>query len=189
MTRALLGLLIPADSIDYCARQIASSNQKGGETVASYAMRYPTLIGQFPSAVDRAADNRTTWSAMMIALSQHGFKPSVRWLQLIDKTCTTMKEAIERARCHEASGLAGGHVMALFNHVPHSALDRTPEKNRPLSRIVRLTSGVEVGRRPTSAPPVARRQTTTPRFVPTPRAAASRVTRHSNAEHALVRSV
>ena len=35
MTRALLDLLMPANSIDNCARQIASFNQKGKETVAS----------------------------------------------------------------------------------------------------------------------------------------------------------
>ena len=132
MTCALLDLLMPADSIDNCARQIASFNQKGEETVASYAMRYRTLIGQFQSAVDRAADNRTTWSAMMVALWQHGLKASVCCLQLTDKPCTTMKEAIVRARRHEASGLAGGHVSALFNRVPHSALDRTPARPAPV---------------------------------------------------------
>ena len=35
MTRALLDLLMPADSIETCASQIASFNQKGEETVAS----------------------------------------------------------------------------------------------------------------------------------------------------------
>ena len=69
---------------------------------------------------------------MMIALWQHGLKPSVRCLQLIDKQCTTMKEAIERARRHEASGLAGGHVNALFKHVPYSALDHTPARPAPV---------------------------------------------------------
>lgn len=39
-----------------------------------------------------------------------------------------MNEAMERARRHGALSLAGGHVSAPLNHVPHSVLDRTPAK-------------------------------------------------------------
>lgn len=138
MTRALLDLLMPANSIDECARQIANFNQRGAETVSAYAMRYRTILLQFQAAVDRVDDKRTTWSAMTVALWQQGLKPDVRCLQLNDKPATSLKEAIDSARRHEATGLAGGHVSALFQQVPHRAFDRSasrsPSQNRSNSK-------------------------------------------------------
>ena len=61
---------------------------------------------------------------MTVALWQQRLKPSVRCLQLTDKPAISLKEAIDRARRHEATGLAGGHVSALYHQVPHRALDR-----------------------------------------------------------------
>ena len=128
MTRALLDLLMPANSIDECARQIASFSQKSAETVSAYAMRFRTILSQFQAAVDRVDDNRTIWNAMTVALWQQGLAPNIRCLQLTDKPATSLKEAIDRARRHEASGLAGGHVSALYHQVPHRALDRLASK-------------------------------------------------------------
>ena len=138
MTRALLYLLMPANSIDECARQIAAFNQTGAETVGAYAMRYRTLLSQFQAAVDRVDDHRTPWNAMTVTLWQQGLKPNIRCLQLSDKPATSLKEAIDRARRHEATGLAGGHISALYHQVPHRALDRLASQpsaqNRSSSR-------------------------------------------------------
>ena len=123
MTRALLDLLMPANSIDECARQIATFNQKGAETVSAYAMRLRTLLSQFQAAVDRVDDHRTTWNAMTVALWQQGLKPNVRCLQMTDKPATSLKEAVDTAHRHEATGPAGGHISALYHQVRNSALD------------------------------------------------------------------
>lgn len=79
MTRVLLDLFIPANSIDECARQIASFTQRGAENV----MRFRTILLQFQAAVDRVNGNRTTWNAMTVAWWQQGLALNVRCLQLI----------------------------------------------------------------------------------------------------------
>ena len=137
MTRALLDLLMPANSIDECARQIATFNQKGAETVSAYAMRLRTLLSQFQAAVDRVDDHRTTWNAMTVALWQQGLKPNVRCLQMTDKPATSLKEAVDRARRHEATSPAGGHISALYHQVPHSALDRLATRPSAQNRTSR----------------------------------------------------
>lgn len=53
MTRALLDLLMSANSIGECTRHIATFNQKGAGTVSAYAMKFRTLFSQFQQAVDR----------------------------------------------------------------------------------------------------------------------------------------
>ena len=97
-------------------------------------MRFRTILSQFQAAVDRVDDKRTTWSAMTVALWQQGLKPNVRCLMLNDKPVTSLKDAIDSARRHEATGLAGGHISALYQQVPHRALDRRashpPSQNR-----------------------------------------------------------
>ena len=96
-------------------------------------MGFRTILSQFQAAVDRVDDKRTTWSAMTV-LWQQGLKPNVRCLMLNDKPVTSLKDAIDSARRHEATGLAGGHISALYQQVPHRALDRRashpPSQNR-----------------------------------------------------------
>lgn len=59
------------------------------------------------------------------ALWQQGLKPNAHCLQMTNKTgCLSLKEAIDRARRHEAAGLAGAHVCAFYHPVPHRALNR-----------------------------------------------------------------
>ena len=71
---------------------------------------------------------------MAVALWQHGLKPAVRCLQLTDKPCITMIEAIERTRRHGASRVASSHVSALYNQVLHSAPDRASTKRDVLQK-------------------------------------------------------
>ena len=65
---------------------------------------------------------------MTVALWQQWLAPNIRCLRLTDKPATSLKEGIDRARRQEASGLAGGHVNALYHQVPHRALDRLASK-------------------------------------------------------------
>lgn len=53
-------------------------------------------------------DNHTKWNALAVALWPQGLKPNDRCLQMTDTPVTSAKEAIARARRHEATGLAGG---------------------------------------------------------------------------------
>ena len=100
-------------------------------------MRFRTILSQFQAAVDRVDDKRTTWSAMTVALWQQGLKPNVRCLMLNDKPVTSLKDAIDSARRHEDTGLAGGHISTLYQQVPHRALGRFASHPSPQSRAGR----------------------------------------------------
>ena len=105
MTCDLLDLLMPANSIDECTRQIVVFSQNGAETVSTCGIRFRTILSQFQAAVHRVDDKRTTWSAITVALWQQGFKPNVRRLMLNDKPVTSLKDAIHSARRHGVTGL------------------------------------------------------------------------------------
>lgn len=67
MTRALLDLLMPANSIGECTRHIATYDQKGAGTVSAYAMK--------PSTVSSFLCNRTdsfVYYQLVIYRSKHG---------------------------------------------------------------------------------------------------------------------
>ena len=85
-----------------------------------------TKLSQFQAAVYRVDDNRATWNTLTVALWQRGLKPNVRCLQVTDKPVTSLKEAIDRARRHEATGLDGGHVSALPSPSPIPVLRQYP---------------------------------------------------------------
>ena len=109
------------------------------ETGSPYAVRFRTILSQFQAAVDRVDDKRTTWSAMTVALWQQGLKPNVRCLMLNDKPVTSLKDAIDSARRHEDTGLAGGHISTLYQQVPHRALGRFA--SHPSHRAVLAVAG------------------------------------------------
>ena len=58
-----------------------------------------------------------------VALWQQGFKPNARCLMFNHKPVTSLKEAIDSARRHEATPLPGGYISALYQQLPHRALD------------------------------------------------------------------
>ena len=70
-------------------------------------------------------------------LWQQGLKPNVRCLMLNDKPVTSLKDAIDSARRHEDTGLAGGHISTLYQQVPHRALGRFASHPSPQSRAGR----------------------------------------------------
>lgn len=90
MTRALLDLLVPENSIDQCGREIANFSQEGAETVSLHAMGFDTVLSQFQAAVDRVDNKHATWSALTVALWQQGLKPNVRCLMLNGKPMTSL---------------------------------------------------------------------------------------------------
>ena len=52
-----------------------------------------------------------------VPLGVRCFVANVRYLMLNDKPVTSLKDAIDSARRHEATGLAGGHISALYQQL------------------------------------------------------------------------
>ena len=119
---AILDILMPANSVKGCAIKLATFKTEKGETVSASALRFRALMSRFESAVERHAKGRTPWSAITVTLWQHSLPPALQLLQSGEKPVTSFKEAVERARRHEAARLTGT--------VNISALSFTPVPNR-----------------------------------------------------------
>ena len=105
---APLDILIPSNSVEECATKLATVKTEKGETVSASALRFRALMSRFESAVERHAKGRTPWAAKTVALWQHSLPPALQLLQSGAKPVTSFKEAVERARRHEAARLTGG---------------------------------------------------------------------------------
>ena len=122
LSSALLDLLMPSNSVEEYALKLACFKQGATESVTDYTLRLRTLTNRFESAVERQTQGRRPWAAFSVTLFQHGLIPSIQCLQLSDKPVTSLREAVDRARRHEAASLAGGTVSALsFTPVPNRA--------------------------------------------------------------------
>ena len=86
------------------------------------------------SAVERHAKGRTPWAAITVTLWQHSLPPALQLLQSGEKPVTSFKEAVERARRHEAARLTGGAATT-------SAMSFTPVPNRAAVRQLQLPRG------------------------------------------------
>ena len=144
---ALLDILMPANSVEECAIKLATFKTEKGETtvVSASALRFRALMSRFESAVERYAKDRTPWAAITITLWQHSLPPALQLLQSGEKPVTSFKEAVERARRHEAARLTGGAatISAMpFTPVPNRAAVRqlqSPRRNnasRAASKVV-----------------------------------------------------
>ena len=128
MTRALVDLLLPANSIDECARQIAAFHQKAGRIFICVCGEVPytplaVLASRRPCR--RQSYHLERIDCSFVATGAQTQRP----LSADDgQPATSLKEAIDRVRHHEAAGLAGGHVSALYHQVPHRVLDRLAAK-------------------------------------------------------------
>ena len=124
---ALLDILMPANSVEECAIKLATIQTEKGETVSASALRFRVLMSLFESAVERHAKGRTHWAAITVTLWQHSLPPALQLLQSGEKPVTSFKEAVERARRHEAARLTGGAATI-------SAMSFTPVPNRTAVR-------------------------------------------------------
>ena len=84
-------------------------------------------MSRFESAVERHAKGRTLWAAITVTLWQYSLPPALQLLQSGEKPVTSFKEAVERARRHEAARLTGGAATI-------SAMSFTPVPNRSAVR-------------------------------------------------------
>ena len=84
-------------------------------------------MSRFESAVERHAKGRTLWAAITVTLWQYSLPPALQLLQSGEKPVTSFKEAVERARRHEAARLTGGAATI-------SAMSFTPVPNRAAVR-------------------------------------------------------
>ena len=122
-TVKLLDLLMPCNSVEECALKLASFKLGAAEYVSEYSLRFRTITQPFEFVVERQTHGRTSWAAFSVCLFQHdGLTPSIQCLQLSDQPATSLREAADRARRHEAASLAGGSVSAMpFTPVPNRA--------------------------------------------------------------------
>ena len=98
---------MPANSVEECAIKLATFKTEKGETVSVSALRFRALVSRFESAVERHAKGRTPCAAITVNLCQHSLPPALQLLQSGEKPVTSFKEAVERARRHEAARLTG----------------------------------------------------------------------------------
>ena len=144
----LLDLLMPSNSVEECALKLASFKQGATESVPKYTFHFRTITNRFESAVERQTKGRTPWAAFSVTLFQHGLIPSIQGLQLSDKPVTSLREAVDRARHHEAASLAGGTVTTLsFTPVPNRAAvsqytHHACTESRPIRSILRVETKV-----------------------------------------------
>ena len=129
---AILDILMPANSVEECAIKLATFKSDKGETVSASALRFRALMSRFESAVERHAKGRTPWSAITVTLWQHSLPPALQLLQSGEKPVTSFKEAVERARRHEAARLTGAATV--------SAMSFTPVPNRAAVRQLQQSS-------------------------------------------------
>ena len=109
---ASLDILMPANSVEECAIKLATFKSDKGEPVSASAVRFRALMPQFESAVERHAKGRTPSSAITVTLWQHSLLPALQLLQSGEKPVTFFKEAVERARRHEAARLTGAATVS-----------------------------------------------------------------------------
>ena len=113
---------MPSNSVEECAVKLASCKQGATESVSDYSLRFRTLTNRFELALECQTQGRLPWAAFSVNLFQHGLIPSIQCLQLSDKPVASLREAVDRARRHEAASLVGGTVSAVsFTHVSNRA--------------------------------------------------------------------
>lgn len=83
---------------------------------------------RFVSAVKRNAKGRMPWAVTAVTLWHHRLPPSLQLLRSGEKPVTLFKDAVERARSHEATRLTGEASV--------SAMSITPVRNRPAVRLL-----------------------------------------------------
>ena len=90
------------------AIKLATFKTEKRETVSASALRFRALMSRSESAVERHAKGCTPWAAITVTLWQRNLQPALQLLQGGEKPATSFKEAVERARRHEAARLTGG---------------------------------------------------------------------------------
>ena len=123
---------MPANSVEECAIKLATWKSDKDGTVSASALRFRALTSRFESAVDGHANGRTPWSAINLTLWQHSLPPALKLFQNGQKPVTSFKEAVERARRHEATRHTGaGTDSAMpFTPVPKRAAVRQLQSPR-----------------------------------------------------------
>lgn len=114
------------------------------ESVSYYILRFRTATNRFEFSVECQTPGRAPWAALSVTLFQHGLIPSIQCLQLSDKPVTSLREAVDRERHHEAASLAGGTASAMsFTPVPNRAV---------VSQFAYNAANTQRGPRPPSTP-------------------------------------
>lgn len=97
---------MPSNSVEECAPQYANFKQGATETVSDYTLTFSQChYTRFESAVERQSQDRTPWAALSVTLFQHGRVPYKQCPQLSAKPVTSPRDAVDRARLHEAASL------------------------------------------------------------------------------------
>ena len=108
-------------------------------------------MSRFKSADERHAKGRTAWAAITVTLWQHSLTPALERLQSVEETVTSFKEAVERARRHEAARLPGGaatiSVMSFTTVSNHAAVRQLQSPRRQQRQQGRQQGGRQQGGR------------------------------------------
>ena len=133
---ALLDILMPANSVEECAIERATFKSEKGETTSTCAPRLRALMSRSESAIERHAKGCTPWSAITVTLWQHNLPLALHLLQSGKKPVTSFKEAVGRARRHEAARLTGTATVSAtsFTPVPNRAAVRQSQSPRRRQR-------------------------------------------------------
>ena len=136
-------------NVEECAIKLATFKSEKGETVSASALRFRALMSRFESTVERHAKGRTPWSAITVTLWQHSLPPALQLLQSGENPVTSFKEAVERARRHEAARLTGAATVSSmsFTPVPNRAAVRQLQSYRQQPRQQRQHGRQQAGRK------------------------------------------
>lgn len=146
---ALLDCLMPSNCVEESAIRLISFKMQPVETVSAYALRFQSELTRFESSVKRISPNRSPHQALSVILFQNGLPPAIRSPFMSERPAQTIREAVDRARRHEAANLMGNNpnstVSAMsFTHVPNRtaiAEQFTSTQPRRQSRPVRSGPG------------------------------------------------
>ena len=98
---------MPFDSVEESALRLATYKQEARKTVSAYYLRFQSECTGFEVAVARATHpGRSPYAALSLFFSVDLSRPSTV-LSLSDKRIKSLREAVDRARCHEADNLTG----------------------------------------------------------------------------------
>ena len=141
LSNAILDMLMPSNSVENCAKQIAAFKQEPNETITAYATRYRSLLTRFESAVKRASKDRSPWAAYYVVNWEAGLLPDIHKQQMSEKPVTSFREAIDRARRIE------GSVVTNDNKATVSATSFKRVSRRPTSEQFQGNRGSRQERR------------------------------------------
>lgn len=108
----MLHLLMPDNSVQDCALKLADFKQVENETISDYALRWRKMHQRLEAAMGRAGKGSHPLDCHVRYVMAAWPKPSTQVRQS-DKPATSFQDAVDRARMHDGSKLAGSTVNAV----------------------------------------------------------------------------